>query len=464
MAFAEHDTKLLVLALEKLKEAYSVKGRLNQNQREELALVEQAYDNPHESKLYASKIQSVVSSINHMLVTALSRIKRLLLTQRGFKEAGIEFFDTYDKLIPCYDIEPIEKITDAYLDQFLYFEADKRGLFPSWIKPADTEPPPLLVYKWCQGINNLHDVWETADGECNVLMETQLSKVYEKIDLTLLNRLLRLIMDHNLADYCTSKNNIMLTYKDMSHTNAYGLIRGLQFSSFIFQYYGLVLDILILGLQRASEMAGPPAMPNNFLQYRDTATESRHPIRLYSRYIDRIHIMFRFNAEESRDLIQRYLSANPDPNNENIIGYNNRKCWPRDCRMRLIKHDVNLGRAVFWDIKNRLPRSLTTIEWDDSYVSVYSKDNPQLLFAMSNFEVRILPKIRNTNEQFTLRDGVWNLTNEQTKERTAQAFLRVSDRGIEEFTNRIRQVLMASGSTTFSKIINKWNTGKTNSS
>jgi pre-mRNA-processing factor 8 len=63
--------------------------------------------------------------------------------------------DTYDKLIPCYDIEPVEKITDAYLDQFLFFEADKRGLFPSWIKPADTEPPPLLVYKMAQGINNL---------------------------------------------------------------------------------------------------------------------------------------------------------------------------------------------------------------------------------------------------------------------------------------------------------------------
>ena len=27
-----------------------------------------------------------------------------------------------------------------YLDQFLFFEADKRGLFPAWIKPADTEP------------------------------------------------------------------------------------------------------------------------------------------------------------------------------------------------------------------------------------------------------------------------------------------------------------------------------------
>jgi pre-mRNA-processing factor 8 len=70
---------------------------------------------------------------------------------------------------------------------------------------------------------------------------------------------------------------------------ASGMIRGLQFSSFVFQYYGLVLDLLILGLQRASEMAGPPQvsllpfhlflqaalliiqMRNGFLQYRDEA-------------------------------------------------------------------------------------------------------------------------------------------------------------------------------------------------
>ena len=134
----KHDTKLLILGLERLKEAYSVKSRLNQSQREELGLIEQAYDNPHE---------------------ALSRIKRHLLTQRAFKEVGIEFMDLYSHLIPVYDVEPLEKITDAYLDQYLWYEADKRRLFPPWIKPADAEPPPLLVYKWCQGINNLQVGW-----------------------------------------------------------------------------------------------------------------------------------------------------------------------------------------------------------------------------------------------------------------------------------------------------------------
>jgi pre-mRNA-processing factor 8 len=137
-------------------------ARLNQTQREELGLVEQAYDNPHE---------------------ALARIKRHLLTQRAFKEVSISFQvrsitlllstitclalsglcfqsltrflrsfhqDYYSHLAPVYDIEPLEKITDAYLDQYLWYEADKRHLFPNWIKPADSEPAPMLVYKWCQ--------------------------------------------------------------------------------------------------------------------------------------------------------------------------------------------------------------------------------------------------------------------------------------------------------------------------
>ncbi|KAK1598973.1 PROCN domain-containing protein [Colletotrichum navitas] len=433
----KHDTKILILALERLREAYSVKGRLNQSQREELALIEQAYDSPG---------------------TTLERIKRFLLTQRAFKEVGIDMNDNYSTINPVYDIEPIEKISDAYLDQYLWYQADQRHLFPAWIKPSDSEVPPLLTYKWAQGINNLDKVWETENGECNVMIETELSKVYEKIELTLLNSLLRLIMDHNLADYITAKNNVQLTYKDMNHVNSYGMIRGLQFSAFVFQYYGLVLDLLLLGPQRASEIAGPPQSPNDFLQFRDKETETRHPIRLYTRYIDKIWVFLRFTADESRDLIQRFLTEQPDPNFENVIGYKSKKCWPRDSRMRLMRHDVNLGRAVFWDLKNRLPRSVTTIEWDDSFASVYSRDNPNLLFSMCGFEVRILPKCRNQNDDFSVKDSVWSLVDNTSKERTAHAFLQVTEEDIQKFNNRIRQILMSSGSTTFTKIANKWNT------
>lgn len=154
--------------------------------------------------------------------------------------------------------------------QYLWYESDKRHLFPNWIKPADSEPPPLLVYKWCQGINNLTDVWDTSNGECVVLMQVRrvvaaaarrcglqrsdisilltvlyawhgrmrsqwvacrlpgpctsvcampgcsysclqstLEKLWEKVDLTLLNRLLRLIVDHNIADYMTCESVVL---------------------------------------------------------------------------------------------------------------------------------------------------------------------------------------------------------------------------------------------------------------
>ena len=84
-----------------------------------------AYDNPHE---------------------ALSRIKRHLLTQRAFKDVNLEFMDLFNYMIPVYDIDPMEKITDAYLDQYLWYEADKRGLFPNWYVVAACAISPLLLW------------------------------------------------------------------------------------------------------------------------------------------------------------------------------------------------------------------------------------------------------------------------------------------------------------------------------
>ena len=140
-------------------------------------------------------------------------------------------------------------------------------------------------------------------------------------------------------------------------------------------------------------------------------------------------------------------------------------------------HCLSERDLSFAAFQNRLPRSITTIEWENSFVSVYSKDNPNLLFDMCGFECRIvspsnsfflvfskcfwkfqLPKIRMASDEATNRDGIWNLQNEVTKERTAQCFLKVDEDSMQKFHNRIRQILMSSGSTTFTKIVNKWNT------
>ena len=47
---------------------------------------------------------------------------------------------------------------------------------------------------------------------------------------------------------------------------------------------------------------------------------------------------------------------------------------------------------------------------------------------------------------------MWNLQNEVTKERTAQCFLKVDEESQQRFHNRVRQILMASGSITFTKV------------
>ena len=122
------------------------------------------------------------------------------------------------------------------------------------------------------------------------------------------------------------------------HTNSYGLVRGLQFSSFVFQFYGLVLDLLLLGLTRASELAGPPQLPNEYLCFKDTETEIRHPIRLYTRYVDQVYFLLRFDAEDARDLIQRYLQC-PCVATRSELAQNRRRDHPRHREMETRRVD-----------------------------------------------------------------------------------------------------------------------------
>lgn len=37
-----------------------------------------------------------------------------------------------------------------------------------------------------------------------------------------------------------------------------------------------------------AEVAGAPNLPNEFLTFRDVRTETRHPIRLYQRYTNKV--------------------------------------------------------------------------------------------------------------------------------------------------------------------------------
>ena len=61
-----------------------------------------------------------------------------------------------------------------------------------------------------------------------------------------------------------------------------------------------VLDLLVLGLTRASELAGPPQVPNEYLTFRDVETEKKHPIRLYTRIVDKLYVLMRFDSDVAK--------------------------------------------------------------------------------------------------------------------------------------------------------------------
>ena len=64
------------------------------------------------------------------------------------QEVGIEFMDLYTHVIPVHDIEPLEKVTDAYLDQYLWYEADKRRRYEAAERARQAYAPNAAAERW----------------------------------------------------------------------------------------------------------------------------------------------------------------------------------------------------------------------------------------------------------------------------------------------------------------------------
>ena len=430
----KHDMKILRLALDKLKENHGAPGsRTTSSAKMEQLKIEAAFNNP----------QSTINGI-----------KRKLMQMRSFKEMTIEYVDFFSYMLPEYEIDPDEKIVDAYLTQYLFYEAGRRQLFPSWVKPSDDLPNPAQVYNWCQTINNLPNIWDTSSGDHLVYVETQLEGLADKMECSLLSQLLCLVTDKYLADYMIARNNALICYKDMSHTNTYGLLRGLQFAPFLYQLWGLMLDLTILGLPRAAELDSDSIVASSIF---DETTSQEHHIKLYLRYLDKVHIVYRFSAQHVRDLLSRFRTETGQ--NKVEMSYNAHNCWPYDMRMRLLNHDVRLGRSTFSFLQNRLPQTLVSMSWEKTYISVYSTGNPYLHFCMNGFELCIQPRCRMPSSDLPSEDqNVWDLIDQNSKMITAQAFLQISEEEVKQMEVRIRLILLNSGQTPFKKLIEKWNT------
>jgi pre-mRNA-processing factor 8 len=430
-----NEKELLAKSLDRLRMQHNVANRLTQEQREEQKRIEDAFDAPQE---------------------ALNKIRGHLAKTRIFKPVKVEFMDGYTLLAPVYTVDPVEKMTDAFLDSYLWYEASKKGLFPTWVKPSDSEPPPLLAYQFAQAINNSPHIWDTAAGESAVLMQASIEDLHERVDWGVMKSLLGLIMDPVLVSYVCARHDVKLEYKDMTYEHHVGLIRGYQFASFLSQFWAFVCDLLLLGSDRAAQIAGPPGRPNPIGAFADPAVATAHPIRAYVRYLDRIYILLRYSRAEANELIDRFFENDRDPANLSVAGYKNKMCWPRDGRMRLFRQDVNLGRAVFWDFRTRLPPAMGAMTWDTAFVSVYSDVNPNLLFDICGFEIRLAPLVRTVGVP-PEGENIWPLRDNDTREVTGRAFVQVSADHVQRIQNKIRRCILSIGNAPFHKIAIKWN-------
>ncbi|POW18725.1 hypothetical protein PSHT_05517 [Puccinia striiformis] len=159
------------------------------------------------------------------------------------------------------------------------------------------------------------------------MQQTQLPKPWEKMNLFISIRLLRLIMDRIAA-----KNDIVL--KDVRHANSYGLIRGLKFSNLDWSW-----TYCSWGYNNPVKWPGHQSCPS------DTGIL---PLRLNTQ-LDcmgamSLFISICFGSLCFTDLHNSLLT---DPNNDDNISHNSKHCWPCDCATLNPFSEIRNGSEVF---------------------------------------------------------------------------------------------------------------------
>ncbi|GMM51015.1 U4/U6-U5 snRNP complex subunit [Starmerella bacillaris] len=404
------DIPLLTITVERLKDEIGVSptagSRITKEQQEDLLYLDRVVDSPHES---------------------LNEIKKALSSRRVFSDISISLRDDHLFLKPTYQVPMKDKIVDTFLDQYLWLNAKQTNLFPEFLKPSDSELAPVVIRRFCEEINEF--AWNSNfnEGDRVVLVHLNLENFLKNVDFTLLNKLLRLIVDASIADYITSRMNVSVNFKDMSTINNVGVIQGIAFAPFVMQYYLMAVDLLLLGVPRAL-----------------TTEAADHPVKKYLRVYDEVYIILVLTETQGEELCSEY-------GNQKIVEsmFDTSCSWSFDLLPRRVRGDAILSSACFNEFQSRIPSSLGGVVC--SGLSCLSIDNNALHFEMAGFDIRLAQGPTEYNE------GCWLLMDRNTGKRTAHALLRVSQPKIDQFAGYVRQLLMSSGSASFHRISSRWN-------
>lgn len=290
-----------------------------------------------------------------------------------------------------YKVDILDRIVDAFLDQYLFYEAHNMDLFPSYLKPRDEELGAQVVRNFCKKLSKGHSG--------HVLLQLKFENVEENIDLNLLTRMLRLVLDPILVDYMVSRNNASIYYKDMNFSNCVGIVKGLAFAPFVSMFYNMCVDLML-------------SDGNLF--------DGGHMyIREGIRHMDRLYILVDVRALCENGHVGERFSVWKDST----------------CTELGPKLVTRLGNAITSYIWSSMHSSVCTVSLEGATAQVFS-------FSLCNFRVTFSQKMPCSN--------AWKLGSFFVK-------LEVSEEGIIAFRQRMNHVLRSSTGSTFYKTINKWN-------
>ena len=345
--------------------------------------------------------QNLLKNAMSSPINTLLGIKDSLLIQRIFSEIGMNFVDNFSYLNPVYIINFAERIVDGYLDQYLWYQCSENFLFPSWITPNDSQINPYSYFKFEKKIKNYLKS-KNFRGKNVKIGKIEYGESIDNLDLILMDKILIKILDPNLVSYVTLKNNVNLIFKDMTSLNSIGIIRGLQFGVLITQLYYLIFDLLILGIKNALSL-----VRKNSDLYSNVDVDL---FKYYSRYISKI--IFVIEVDKSFKC-EKFLNK----------------------------------------IEKKIPSSLgfltLRIIFDDQTTISSSRKNYS--FEFCGFSLFISEKINFFSKKKEMIDNIHSFKDKDNFKS------KISSIALLQFENRIRQIIINSGSTTFTKLVNKWN-------
>lgn len=106
--------------------------------REEIAVIEHCADNLEDT------MQRILHHFRHT---------------RNFKEVQFEFYDNYHQITPVYYVDPLEKVSDLFLCNYLYYKIKKLRIIKDYNLPDDRHIPQTFIYNLCEKLATVEDLF-----------------------------------------------------------------------------------------------------------------------------------------------------------------------------------------------------------------------------------------------------------------------------------------------------------------